>query len=231
LAGQIGHDLRNPLTGIKSGVYFLRKKGDGLAEAEREKLLGMIDNAVEDCNRIINSLSDYSCDLHLELDLSTPQSLLAHALSKIQVPDRITILDKTTDNSEISLDTQKMENVFASIIQNSIDAIAEKGTIEIQNTQKDSNVEITFTDTGVGIPEDILMKAFSPLTTTKAKGMGLGLATCKRIVEAHNGKITVESIVGKGTTLTVTLPTKPKIEFRIENKYTTNEQPPITQQY
>jgi len=221
LAGQIGHDLRNPLTGIKSASYFMRMKGSALAEADKKMMLEVIDNAVEDSNRIINSLLDYSCELHLERSKCTPKSLLLYALSKIQVPNRIKILDHTRDEPEMFLDAPKIESVFVSVIQNAIEAIPENGSIEIQSIRKDSNVEIAFIDSGIGIPEAILSKIFSPLVTTKAKGMGLGLAICKRIVDAHDGKIAVESTVNKGTTLTITLPIKPKIEFAIEDRWVT----------
>jgi signal transduction histidine kinase len=100
-----------------------------------------------------------------------------------------------------------MEKVFTSIIKNAIDAMPEKGIIQIQSTLKGVNIEISFTDSGVGIPEKILPKLFAPLVTTKAKGMGMSLAICKRIVEAHGGKIGAESSAGKGTTFTINLPT------------------------
>lgn len=223
LAGQVGHDLRNPLTGIKSGVYFLRKKGNQLTEADMNKILTMIDDAVEDSNRIINSLLDYSCDLHLENEKSTPKALLSQALSKVDVPNHINIIDRTMDEPEIFVDVTKIESVFISIIQNAIEATPENGTIEVQSVQKDTNAEIVFVDTGTGIPENILAKVFSPLITTKAKGMGLGLAICKRIVEAHGGKIAIKSAIGKGTTVTIILPIKPEIEFAVENDWTTEE--------
>jgi PAS domain S-box-containing protein len=217
LAGQIGHDLRNPLTGIKSGAYFLRTKGDKVSDADREMILAMMDNAIEDSNRIINSLIDYSRELRLQLDKCTPKSLMLNALSKIQVPKRISILDHTTDGLEMFSDAPQMEKVFASIVQNAIDAIPEKGTIEIQSDLIGSDVKITLIDSGVGIRENVLPKIFSPLITTKAKGMGMSLAICKRIIDAHGGKVIVESVVGKGTTFTITLPIKPKTEFTVEN--------------
>ena len=71
-------------------------------------------------------------------------------------------------------------------------------------------MEFTFADTGTGMTAEVLAKIFTPLFTTKAKGMGLGLAICKRIVEAHGGKITVESTLNKGTAFTVSLPIEPK---------------------
>ena len=93
-----------------------------------------------------------------------------------------------------------------------IDAMPEKGTLEIRSRQTGGKVEIAFADTGMGIPEEILPKIFSPLFTTKAQGMGFGLAICKRIIESHGGTITVKTAVNKGTTFTITLPIKPKVE-------------------
>jgi PAS domain S-box-containing protein len=230
LAGQIGHDLRNPLTGIKSGAYFLRTKGDKVNDADREMILAMMDNAIEDSNRIINSLVDYSSELHLQLEKCTPKSLLLNSLSKIKVPERISILDHTSDDLEMFSDAPKMEKVFASIIQNAIDATPEKGTIEIRSALQGSDVKITFADSGTGIPENVLPKIFSPLITTKAKGMGMSLAICKRIVDAHGGKVAVESAVDKGTTFTITLPIKPKTEFVVENTWMINMKPSISEE-
>ena len=208
LAGQIGHDLRNPLAAIKSSVYIMRKKSERLTEAEKVEILGTMDNAIEDSNRIINSLVDYSTELYLQLEQCTPKSLTLKALSTVQVPDRLEIINDATDDVTMFLDVQQMEKVFASITKNAIDASPEKGIIKIQSMLKGPNIEISFTDTGTGIPENILPKIFAPLVTTKAKGMGMSLAICKRIVEAHGGKIGVESAVGKGTTFVVNLPIK-----------------------
>jgi signal transduction histidine kinase len=98
-----------------------------------------------------------------------------------------------------------------------MEAMPEKGILEIRSVQKGSNLEIVFADAGVGISKDVLGKLFSPLLTTKAKGMGLGLAICKRIVDAHDGRITVDSVEGEGTTVTIVLPIKAKNEFADTN--------------
>jgi PAS domain S-box-containing protein len=217
LAGQVGHDLRNPLTGIKCGIYFLKTKGDKLTHSERGEILATMDNAVEDSNRIIKSLTSYSSEVNLQLEKCTPKLLLQNALKTIQAPERIRITDHTSDSLEIFLDASKMEKVFALLIQNAIDAILERGSIEISSRSNGSDLEIIFMDSGVGIPEKVMLKLFTPLVTTKAKGMGMSLAICKRIVEAHGGKIGAESIVGKGTTFTITLPIEPKTEFVFKN--------------
>jgi two-component system sensor histidine kinase HydH len=86
------------------------------------------------------------------------------------------------------------------------------GTLEIRSRETDGVVEIAFSDSGVGMPKEIQEKLWTPLFTTKAKGMGFGLPICKRIVEAHGGSISVESEVGSGTTFRIRLPIRPKSE-------------------
>ncbi len=109
------------------------------------------------------------------------------------------------------------------LIKNAIDAIPEKGILEIRSRQIGENVEFTFTDTGVGMSEQAQARIFTPLFTTKAQGMGFGLAICKRLVEAHGGKIEVESALGKGTIITVTLPIEQKLRIQEEE----NQVPPV----
>jgi PAS domain S-box-containing protein len=205
LAGQVGHDLRNPLTGIKTGVYYLQKKGAAITDAERNCMLAIMDSAVNDSNRIVNSLVDYSSELGLERVTCTPKSIFVSALQKFNVPKRIKIVDNTSSEHIFLVDISKMTLVFTHIIKNAIEAIPETGTLTVRSSQTDANIAIAFSDSGIGIPEKLLPKIFSPLLTTKAKGMGMSLSNCKRIIEAHQGKITVESVSSKGTTFTILL--------------------------
>jgi PAS domain S-box-containing protein len=218
LARQVGHDLRNPLAGIKNGLYLLKKKGNQIPEQKREELLDTMSQAVEDSNRIITSLVEYSDELILQPEQCTPQALVLRAISKVQVPSRITIINQATDDDKIFLDDQRIENVFACLIRNAIDAIAEEGTVQIRSRIVRSNIEFSFSDSGTGIPKDILPKLFSPLVTSKAKGMGMNLAICKRIVEAHGGKIAVDTSLMKGAIFTITLPIRrSKTQFSLAN--------------
>ena len=99
-----------------------------------------------------------------------------------------------------------MRRVFINLIQNAIDAMPQGGTITVSSRKFDGNVEITLTDTGSGMSKKIMENLWKPFQTTKAKGLGLGLAICKRIVDAHGGSVSVKSEVGKGTTFTMQLP-------------------------
>jgi signal transduction histidine kinase len=219
LAGMVGHDLRNPLTGIKNAAYYLKKKGEACTEANNTAMLEVIDSAIEHANRIINDLLDYSREIHLELEERTPCLLLAEALMLVQIPDKIKFVDRTHDEPKMTVDVGKLIRIFVNLIKNAVDAMPTGGTLEVRSRQEADNVEFTFKDTGIGMSEEVMSKLFSPLFTTKAQGMGFGLAICKRIIEAHGGKIKVQSALGKGTTFTVTVPVKPKLEVGGEEQW------------
>jgi len=210
LAGMVGHDLRNPLTGIKNAAYYLKKKGKECSEANNTAMLDIIDSAIGHANKIVNDLLDYSKEMRLELEERTPCLLLAQALMLVQFPAGVKFVDLTHEEPKMMVDVGKMNRVFVNLIKNAIDAMPDGGTLEVRSRQKHGHVEFTFKDTGTGIPEEVKAKLFAPLVTTKAQGMGFGLAICKRIVETHGGKITVKSTLGKGAAFTVTLPIKPK---------------------
>jgi signal transduction histidine kinase len=129
----------------------------------------------------------------------------------VKVPNHVTILDKTQKTPRIKCDQEKMKTVFAKLVENAFDAMPNGGTVAVECTEVKEGVAISVSDTGVGISSEIMRKLWSPLFTTKAKGMGLGLPICKRIVEAHGGTISAETSVGKGSKFTVVIPTDPKI--------------------
>jgi signal transduction histidine kinase len=108
------------------------------------------------------------------------------------------------ENASVFLtDSYLLKRIFTNLIINAIQAMPNGGRLSIKVSGTSEEVFFRFKDTGVGIPEENLNKMFQPLFTTKAKGQGLGLAVCKRLVEALNGSITVESVVGEGTTFMV----------------------------
>ena len=211
LSGMIGHDLRNPLAGIKNAAYFLKKKGTSISEAKHKEMLEIIDKAIDHSDKIINDLLEYSREMHLELTESTLPVLLDSAMQMIHVPERIQILNHVREEITIKVDADKIIRIFLNLIKNAIDAMPEKGNLEISSCKTKDCVKIAFADTGTGIPKETLPKIFMPLFTTKAQGMGFGLAICKRIVEAHGGTITVKTAVNKGTTFTISLPVKPNV--------------------
>ena len=213
LAGMVGHDLRNPLQGIKSAAYYLTKNWVSISDDERKKMFTVIERAVAHADKIINDLQEYSKELHLDLAECSSHVLLNEALSLIQVPARVKVIDETLEEHVIRADKAKMLRVFINLIKNAVDAMPEEGTLQVKSTQANGNVTISFADNGTGMSKETLAKLFTPLVTTKAQGMGFGLAICKRIVEAHDGKISVQSVEGKGSTFTLTIPNEPELVY------------------
>ncbi len=210
LAGMVGHDLRNPLTSIKGATYLLKAKYFTGLDAVGKEMLSTINDSIEYSNKIINDLLDYSREIKLELSENTPKTLLKIALALMEIPEKIKILNKMEDAPKLRVDTGKMSRVFVNVIRNAFDAMPQGGTLKVTSREAKDSLEIIFEDTGIGMKQETLNQLWTPLFTTKAKGMGFGLPICKRIVEAHGGRISVKSKVGKGTTFTVTIPINPK---------------------
>ena len=216
LAGMVGHDLRNPLTGIKNAAYFLKKKGKTIPEPQANQLLETIDKCVNYSNKIVNDLLDYSREIHLDLQEYSPRNLIKESLDLMNAPEKVEILNHVEDKLIIKVDPDKIKRVFINLIKNGIEAMPNGGKLTIDSKVENGELEISFVDTGVGIPDEILPKLFAPLFTTKAQGMGFGLAICKRIVEAHGGTITVKTAHGVGTTFDVSLPAEIENEVGVE---------------
>jgi two-component system sensor histidine kinase AtoS len=109
-----------------------------------------------------------------------------------------------------TVDKRQLERVFLNLVKNAVQAMPNGGKLMVTTKETKDFVEIALADTGVGIPEESMSKLFTPLFTTKAKGIGMGLAICKKIVEEHEGTIDFKSKVGEGTTFTIKLPKERK---------------------
>ena len=206
-AAMVGHDLRNPLQGIAGALHLLKQ--ESLTAEERNEMLRVIEKSLNYSDAIIRDLSDYSAEIRLKLAEATPKSIAREAMGAVKIPRNVTVQDLSEDQPTLIVDTDRMKRVFINLIENAIDAMPQGGTLTISSRESVGNVEIALTDTGSGFRENVMANLWKPLQTTKAKGLGLGLAICKRIVDAHGGRISVRTKAGEGTTLTIGLPIKP----------------------
>jgi signal transduction histidine kinase/putative methionine-R-sulfoxide reductase with GAF domain len=209
LAGMVGHDLRNPLTGITGATYYLKDKVGNKMDAKAKEMLEIIEKDIAYSNKIINDLLDYSREIRLELTQSSPKVVVEEALPLVKIPRNVKVLNLTEDEPKIEVDVDKLKRAFVNIIKNAVEAMPKGGRLTIKSKKSADDCKLVFSDTGTGIADSMLQKLWSPLYTTKAKGMGFGLPICKRIVEAHGGKIAVETAIARGTTFTVSIPIKP----------------------
>lgn len=222
LASGIAHEIRNPLTALKTFVeYFPKKKNDPQFIAKFESIAGTEINRIES---ILNELLAFAKPSALSLNDTDIKQTLEHAINLTANQlnkNKVTLNTDFADNiPAIKADTNKLLQVFINLILNANDAMADGGTLRIvargsglgassstNDQPPTSNIQIVFTDTGSGIEPKDLAKIFDPFFSTKEKGTGLGLAIVKGIIENHSGKITVQSIKHQGTTFTITLPT------------------------
>jgi len=208
-AAMVGHDLRNPLQGIAGATYLLRQ--ETLTGEERNELLQLIDDNVEYSDGIVKDLLDYSRTFELALSETTPKAIIACALREVKVPEKINVQNLSLEQPVIAVDLDRIKRALVNLVENAVDAMPDGGTLTISSRQSNGFVEIAFSDTGAGFSKEVLENLWKPLQTTKAKGMGMGLAICKRIVDAHRGSVSVHSKPGEGTTFIIRLPIKPEV--------------------
>ncbi len=202
----VGHDLRNPLSGIRNATYFLKKNYEEKLGDKGNAMLKTIDECVEYSDKIVRDLLDYSSQIKLDKILITPLRLVNDSLSTLVVPANVRVISEVGDEFSVLVDNGKIERVFSNLIKNACDAMPEGGQLRITNEKVKGYVKIDFSDSGTGMSKEVLQKLWTPFFTTKPKGMGIGLGICKRIVEAHGGRIKVESSLNKGTVFAVFLP-------------------------
>lgn len=206
LAAGIAHEIRNPLTALKGFLQLLRSKETAYVEI----MLVEIDRI----NQIVNEfmcMAKPHADKFIETDLTDlienvtfmmqPQAILYN----VQVDFTLDTMD-----SRVFCEPNQLKQVFINLIKNSIEAMPSGGTINVKVMAKDASfLQIVLSDDGLGIPNDQIANVGKPFFTTKEKGTGLGLMVCFKIIEAHRGHMDIQSELGKGTTMIITLPSLP----------------------
>jgi len=212
LAGIIGHEIRNPLTGIANSVYFLKMKLGKNADEKVLKHLNIMESEVANAETVIEDTLDFAREKDPVLEETGIAIVLEKALGRKAIPENIRLTrDIPADLPPVNVDAPQMMRVFYNLIWNAIQAMADGGELNIkvsvdQRADEGDVIAVAFIDSGSGISPENLKKIFEPLFTTKAKGTGLGLSVCQDIVKAHRGTLEVQSQAPHGTTFTVRLP-------------------------
>ncbi|MFC1962376.1 ATP-binding protein [Chloroflexota bacterium] len=210
LASGVGHELRNPLNVIRNCAYLLHMSLDE-ADEEAKDTLNVLDKQIDIANRIVTDLLDFTRikpPQRTEFNLS---SLVKESLSWVVIPEKVKLTaDLNGKSADVYADSEQVGRAFANIVSNAVQAMNGKGQLKITSGTEADAAWVSFEDNGCGIPQENLGKIFEPLFTTKPKGIGLGLAITRRLVEQNRGKIEVASEVAKGTLFTIRLPLQKK---------------------
>ena len=204
LSSGVGHELRNPLGVIKNACYFLNMKMETIQDEAVKENIEIMNREINTANKIIADLLDFARikePIRQDTDIN---QLIADTLSKSLIPENIRVNpDFVEDIAPLSIDPIQVGQIFLNLIENAVHAMKEGGTLKISTRLTNGATEVIFDDDGCGIPKENLEKIFEPLFTTKAKGIGLGLAVSKSLVKANRASILVESEEGKGSKFVV----------------------------
>lgn len=205
IAGGVAHELRNPLNVIKTSAYYLLKARNPPAEKTAEHLQ-RIEEQVSLADSVVTALSRFAKMPVPALSPFPIQTCIEEALAQNPFPSKVRVeLDLPSSLPPALGDAEQVRIVFANLIRNARDAMPAGGQLSIRGRPREAGVEISFTDTGVGIPAENLSRIMEPLYSTKARGLGLGLALARAILEKHQGSLSAESELGRGSTFTVRL--------------------------
>lgn len=205
LSGRLAHDLRNPLSVMKMSIDLLKQNpaDTKISDEKVTKRIDLIEKSIDRISHQVDDVLEYVRNSPLKLISLNVKELIQSSAEKVNIPDDVT-LNISGNDVKINCDPIKLDAVFINLIINSIQAMYEGGKIDIKISEKEKYAIIQVIDSGEGISEENMAKIFEPLFTTKQKGTGLGLASCKNIIEQHDGEI---SVTNNPTTFTIKIPT------------------------
>jgi PAS domain S-box-containing protein len=210
-AAMVGHDIRNPLQSIFSELYLAKSELYAIAEDNvKNNLTENIQNIEKDLdyiNKIVQDLQDFAKPIKALAREADLQEVIHEVVKKSSVPNTIQVsIHIVEDAKRVMADPDLLKRIIGNLVINAVQAMPGGGKLNISSYQEPGDTIITVQDTGIGIPEAVRSKLFTPMFTTKSKGQGFGLAIVKRMTEALNGTVTFESEEGKGTKFIIRLP-------------------------
>jgi len=203
--GSIGHDLRNPLGVIETSLYILRSR---IGQDERaQKHVARIGEQLEVANGIITNLLDLIRNKPLAREPVRLGEVVDGAAAAVRRPEAVRLeLLGLGDLPLVSGDAAQLRQVFVNLIENAVQAASPAGRVWVRGDLADGLVRVAVEDSGPGVDDDTRRRLFEPLITTKDRGIGLGLALVKRIVERHGGEVGYEHRQGGGARFLLRLP-------------------------
>ena len=210
MAAAVAHELRNPLNAVSMGIQRLRVEFEPVPREEYLRMVDLVQGEVRRLNTIVEEFLSLARPMSLKREPIIVAALLEDVLGLVESEARgagiAVVREIPAGLPVLHADRDRMKQVLLNLVLNAIQAMPSGGTLEIGVAAAGGTLTVTVADTGSGIAPDLLPKVFEPYVTTKTKGLGLGLAIVRRIVEAHGGTIEAESEPGRRTSFRVALP-------------------------
>ena len=205
LVGSIGHDLRNPLGVIETSLFILRSRG-GIVDERVKKHLDRIGDQLGVANGIITNLLDMIRNKPLSKERVQLEAVMSSAAEAVPRPEAVQYRVEGLAGMEVDGDPIQLRQVFVNLLSNAVEAAGAEGEVLVLARRAADGVSVAVEDSGPGVDPGTARRLFEPLITTKDRGIGLGLALVKRIVERHGGSVRYEPRQGGGARFTVHLP-------------------------
>ena len=209
LSAVIAHEVRNPLAIISNAVATLRRRE--IAPADRDTLLGILDEESSRLNRLVGDLLRYARPVNIERQLLSLRDLVVRGLALVEGHEEVTAeLHEPTPVDKIWGDPNLLRQVVENLITNAVQAMSSGGILTVTLVPLEESgargIELQIQDTGEGMDTQVRSRALDPFFTTRPSGTGLGLAIVARIIDAHGGRLRIKSAAGAGTVMHVFLP-------------------------
>jgi len=216
LAAGVAHEVRNPLSSIKGFATYFKERYRDIPEDQQ--IADIMVQEVDRLNRVVGQLLEFARPVNILRESFDADTFIKNSLKLIerQAKDKNINIQSSIfpDVKDVFVDSDKISQVLLNLYLNAIESMDDGGnlTVSINNNKKKGGINISITDTGIGIKHEEIGHIFDPYFTTKSLGTGLGLAIAHNIIEAHDGEIKVKSKYGHGTTVSIFLPEKGKIK-------------------
>ena len=219
LAGSLAHEIKNPLSVIRMNIELLGEDFEEMNSPEGRQALNRIDILKRQCERLETMLNDFLRftrldNLELKAGSLNEQVLLVLQLFETTAKKQGVEIKRflESDIPSIKMESQTFQAALVNLVKNALESMPDGGQLVARTRLTRGGVALDLIDTGCGMESETLLKMFDIFYTRKDGGTGLGLPTAKKIIEAHGGRINVQSDVGRGTQFTIEFPTPKRIQ-------------------